>query len=397
MSYKEDFPIFNQRPNLVYLDSAATSQKPRIVIDTEKSYYERLNSNVHRSAHFLSEESTQAYEEARQTLANFLHAQKQEIVFTKSTTESINLVARSYGETYLARGDVVLLSKMEHHSNIVPWLQLKEKIGITIHYLDIDENGQFILNPSQITDKTKFVSLTGMSNILGSIPDLRPIIAAAHKKGAKVLIDACQLAVHRPIDVQALDTDFLTFSSHKLYGPTGVGVLYGKEACLKSMPPFLGGGEMIHEVFEDHFSPGEIPHKFEAGTPNIAGVITFKAAIDYINQIGFEQIEKTENKLTDYALEQLNTLPYLTLIGPKTAKNRGSVISFTMKDVHPHDIAEGLSQKHICLRAGHHCCQILMDSWKLPATARLSLALYNSKEDIDKTLQALKEVYHYFH
>ena len=396
MNYKQDFPIFQQRPELIYLDNAATSQKPQVVLDAETKYYEDLNSNIHRSAHFLAEEATLAYEATRQTVADFTGAGKHEIIFTKNATEAVNLVARSYGETFLKKGDEVLLSKMEHHSNIVPWLQMKEKIGIEVKYLDVDENGQFIFDGSQITGKTKFVSLTGMSNVLGSTPNLKPVIAAAHAKGAKVLIDACQLAVHAPLDVRELDADFLAFSAHKLYGPTGVGVLYGKEELLKSMPPFLGGGEMIQEVFEDHFTPTGIPHKFEAGTPNIAGVIAFKTALGYISQIGFDQIQQIENELTAYALEKLSAPPSLTLIGPKTAENRGPVISFTMEGVHPHDIAEGLSQKNICIRAGHHCGQVLMDAWGLPATARISLAFYNTKEDIDKAVAALKEVRQYF-
>ena len=396
MNYRRDFPIFQHRPDLVYLDSAATSQKPQHVLDAETMYYTDLNSNVHRGAHFLGEGATSAYEGARNAVADFIHAKKHEIIFTRGATESINLVARSYGEAFLREGDEVLLSKMEHHSNIVPWLQLKEKIGIQVKYLDIDEDGQLIFDGSQITEKTKFVSLTGMSNVLGSIPDLKPIIAAAHEKEAKVLIDACQLAVHAPLDVQELEADFLAFSAHKMYGPTGVGVLYGKEELLKSMPPFLGGGEMIQEVFQNHFTPAGIPQRFEAGTPNIAGVVTFKAALDYIKQIGFEQIQKTESQLTEYALEKLSALLYLKLIGPITHKNRGPVISFTMEGIHPHDIAEGLSQKNICIRSGQHCGQILMDTWGLPATARISLALYNTKDDIEKAIRALEEVHQYF-
>ncbi|MBU0706197.1 cysteine desulfurase [Patescibacteria group bacterium] len=398
MDFKKDFPIFQHRPQLIYLDNAATSQKPLVVLDAEKDYYERLNSNIHRSAHFLAEEATIAYEETRQTVADFIGTEKKhEIVFTRNATEGINLVARSYGDACLQESDEVLLSKMEHHSNIVPWLQLKERKGVNVRYLDIDENGQFVFDSSQITSKTKFVSLTGMSNILGSIPDLKPIIAAAHAKGAKILIDACQLAVHSPINVQELDADFLVFSAHKMYGPTGVGVLYGKEELLKKMPPFLGGGEMIQEVFEDRFTPNDIPQKFEAGTPNISGVVTFKAAIDYIGKIGFDKIRSIEQELTEYTLNKLSALPYLKLIGPKTTDNRSSVISFAMEGIHPHDIAEGLSQKNICIRAGHHCGQILMDTWGLPATARISLAFYNTKDDIEQAVHALEEVYKYFH
>ncbi len=398
MDFKKEFPIFQQHPDLVYLDNAATSQKPAAVIEAERDYYQKLNSNIHRSAHFLAEEATIAYEEARQSVADFIGAgKKHEIVFTRNATEGINLVARSYGDTFLNEGDEVLISKMEHHSNTVPWLQLAERKGVVVKYLDIDDEGYLVFDESQITDKTKLVSLTGMSNITGVIPNLQPIIKAAHEKGAVVMVDACQLAVHSPIDVQKLDADFLVFSGHKLYGPTGIGVLYGKEVLLKKMPPFLGGGEMIQEVFEDHFTPADIPNKFEAGTPNIAGTVTMKAVVDFIERIGFDQIRKVEQELTEHALKRLSTFPFLKLIGPKESKNRGSIISFTMDDVHPHDIAEGLSQKGICVRAGHHCGQILMDHWNIAATARISMAFYNTKEDIDKTVEALEEVYKYFH
>jgi len=398
MDLKKDFPIFKHRPELIYLDNAATSQKPQIVLDAQLRYYEDINSNIHRSAHYLAEEATITYEKARQTVADFISANKKcEIIFTKNATESINLVARSYADAFLEKGDEVLISIMEHHSNTVPWLQLKERKGIKINYLDVDEEGRLIFDESKITNKTKLVSITGMSNVLGSITDIKLITKTAHNNGAKVLIDACQLAVHYPIDVQELDVDFLSFSAHKLYGPTGVGVLYAKEDLLKIMPPFLGGGEMIHEVFQNHFTPADIPAKFEAGTPNIAGVITFATTIHYIQNIGFDQIRKIEEPLTEYAIEKLKALPYITLIGPKESKNRGPVISFTMEEVHPHDIAEGLSSKHVCIRSGHHCCQILMDKWNLPATARMSFAIYNTKEDIDKAIEALEETYKYFH
>jgi len=397
MNFRKDFPIFNHRPELIYLDNAATSQKPQNVLDKELTYYESINSNIHRSTHYLAEEATIAYEKARGTVANFINAEnKHEIVFTRNATESINLVAYSYGNTFLNEGDEILISELEHHSNTVPWLQLKERKGIKINYLEINENGQLIFDKSKITNRTKLVSLSAMSNALGSIIDIEPIIKEAHAKGAKVLIDTCQLAAHYPIDVQELDLDFLVLSAHKMYGPTGVGVLYAKEEILKKMPPFLGGGEMIQEVFKDHFIPGDIPTKFEAGTPNVAGVITFASAIHYIHKISFDKIRKIEDELTSYTIKKLNSLPFITIIGPKTIKNRGPVISFIIEGVHPHDIAEGLSSKNICIRAGHHCCQILMDKLKLPATARISLAIYNTKEDIDKTIEALEEIYQYF-
>lgn len=394
---KSNFPIFGQHPDLIYLDNAATSQKPRVVLEAEREYYEKMNANIHRSAHFLAVEATEAYEESRKAVAQFIHAKySHEIIFTRNATEGINLVARSYGDQFLEAGDEILLTKLEHHSNMVPWLQLKERKGVLIRYFDIDEEGQLIFDGSQITDKTKFISITGMSNSLGVIPNLKPIITAAHEKGAKVLVDACQLAVHSPLDVQELDADFLVFSAHKLYGPTGVGVLYGKTELLEKMPPFLGGGEMIQQVFEDHFMPNSLPNKFEAGTQNIAGVVAFKAALDYVQSIEWGKIQKIERELTEFALSELKKLNFIKLIGPQTMQNRGSIISFTMEGVHPHDIAEGLSKTKICIRAGHHCCQVLMDHWGLPATARTSFAFYNELSDIDRLVGGLKEVYEYF-
>ncbi|MDH5596891.1 MAG: SufS family cysteine desulfurase [Candidatus Peregrinibacteria bacterium] len=395
-SFRSEFPIFRERPRLIYLDSAATSQKPQVVLDAERNYYETFNSNIHRSAHFLAEEATIAYEETRLAAADFIGAHsKHEIVFTRNATESINLVARSFGDAFLDAGDEVLLTLMEHHSNIVPWLQLKERKGIQVNYIDVDPEGRLIFDESKITPRTKLVSISGMSNILGTIPNLKPIIEAAHKVGAKVLVDACQLAVHAPINVQELEADFVVMSAHKMYGPTGVGILYGKKELLDQMPPFMGGGEMIQEVFKDHFTAAEAPHKFEAGTPNIAGIVTMKAALNFLSERR-DSFYSHEDELTNYALEKLKTLPYLRLIGPKDMEARGPIISFTMEGVHPHDIAEGLSQKQICIRAGHHCGQILMDRMNLPATARISLAPYNTKEDIDSAIHALEEVYLYF-
>lgn len=395
--HKKDFPIFGHHPTLVYLDNAATSQKPQVVLDAERQYYEQMNANIHRSAHFLAVQATEAYEATRKTIAEFINAKHtHEIIFTRNATEGINLVARSYGDTFLKAGDEVLLTKLEHHSNLVPWLQLKERKGVTIRYLDIDAEGQLIFDETSITDKTKFVSVTGMSNSLGVIPQLKPIIQAAHAKGAKVLVDACQLAVHSPLDVQELDADFLVLSAHKLYGPTGVGILYGKTELLDQMPPFLGGGEMIQQVFEDHFTVNDLPNKFEAGTQNIAGVVAFKATLDYVKSIGFEKIQKIESELTEYGLTELKKLPFIKIIGPQTMENRGSVISFTMEGIHPHDIAEGLSKNQVCIRAGHHCCQPLMHHWSIPATARMSFALYNEKSDVYKAIEGLKEVYNYF-
>ena len=396
MDYKKDFPIFTERPELIYLDNAATSQKPKQVLEAISEFYSRNNANIHRGPHFLAEEATLAYESARKTVADFIKAKyAHEIVFTRNATEAVNLIAHSFGES-LKKGDEVLLSKAEHHANIVPWLQLKERKGINLRYLELDENGCVIIDPTAITPDTKLVALSGMSNVTGDIPDLSSLIAAAHSAGAKVLVDACQLILHRPIDVQSLDADFLVFSGHKLYGPTGIGVLYAKESLLKSMPPFLGGGDMINEVFEDHFTPADLPAKFEAGTPNIAGAVGLEAAIQYLNALNLNTIHQTEKELTDYLLTELGKLSFIRIIGPDSTKNRGPVVSFVMDGVHPHDIGEGLSQKNICIRAGHHCCQILMDTLGIPATARISPAFYNTKEEINKTIAVLKEIYDYF-
>ena len=397
MDYKKDFPLLRNRPDLIYLDNAATSQKPQVVLDAERRHYEEHNSNIHRGPNFLAEEATVAYESARKSVAKFIGAAKpHEVIFTRNATESINLVARSFGET-LQAGDEIVLTKLEHHSNIVPWLQLKERRDVTVRFLEVTSEGEIIMDESAFNKKTKLLAITGMSNALGVIPDLTSFIRSAHAVGAKVLVDASQLMVHSIIDVQKLDCDFMVFTGHKLYGPTGIGVLYGKEALLDSMPPFLGGGDMIEEVFTDHFTPAGLPNKFEAGTPNIAGAVGLKAAIEYVEKLGRDVIHKTESDLTEYLLKKLSALPYLTLIGPKTNKNRGPIVSFAMKGVHPHDVAEGLSQKMICIRGGHHCCQPLMDQFGIPGTARISLAFYNTHQEIDKCVEALEEIYKYFH
>ncbi|MBN1258220.1 SufS family cysteine desulfurase [Candidatus Peregrinibacteria bacterium] len=397
MNYRQDFPIFKNRPDLIYLDSAATSQKPQAVLDAVYGFYKSMNSNVHRGTYPLSEEATEAYEDARKTVSSFINAaHPHEVIFTRNATESVNLVARAYGDAFLNKGDEVLLTKMEHHSSIVPWLQLKDRKGIVLKYLDVSKEGRLIFDPKLITAKTKFVSVTAMSNVLGTIPDLKPIITAAHAVGAKVLVDACQSAVHIKTDVQALDADFLVFSGHKLYAPTGIGVLYAKTDILNQMPPFLGGGDMIHEVFLDHFTPGELPNKFEAGTPHIAGAIGLKAAIDYVNKIGFPVIQKIENELTEYLLGKFKALPYVRIIGPADMMGRGPVISFVIEGIHAHDMAEGFATKGICIRAGQHCAQPLMDYFEIPATARISLAIYNTKDEIDAAIRTLEEIYKYF-
>jgi cysteine desulfurase/selenocysteine lyase len=396
MNYKQDFPIFRNRPDLTYFDNAATSQKPKCVIDAVQNFYEQSNSNIHRGPNFLSEEATILYEDARRTVADFIGARHtEEVIFTRNATESINLIARSFGES-LKSGDVILLSRLEHHANIVPWLQLKERKGVTLRYFDITDDGFIKFDRNLIDENVKLVSVSGMSNVLGTVTDLPPIIKAAHGVGAKVLIDAAQLAVHQRINVHELDADFMVLTGHKLYGPMGIGVLYGKKELLNVMPPFLGGGDMIKEVTTESFTPDDIPNRFEAGTPDVAGAVGLKAAIDYITDIGFTKISKAEHELTDYLLDKLNSLPFIKIIGPTVNKKRGPIVSFTMKNAHPHDIAEGLSQKGICIRAGHHCAQPLMDYLKIPGTARISLAFYNTFEEVDKCCEVLEEVYKYF-
>jgi len=397
MNLRDDFPIFKHRPELIYFDNAATAQRPQSVLDAEQKFYTTYNSNIHRGPNFLAEEATIQYEDARRKVADFVGArQKHEIIFTKNATEAINLVARTFGETLKAQ-DVILLSKMEHHSNIVPWLQLAERKDLEIKWMGISTDWRVRLDPALFDERVKLVAVTGMSNVLGTITDLKPIIKAAHAVGAKVLVDASQLAVHEPISVRDLDVDFLVITGHKLYGPTGIGALYGKEELLNPLPPFMGGGDMINAVFMDHFIPAGLPQKFEAGTPNIAGAIGFGSAIDYMTKLGFKKIQKLENELTNYLLTNLTKLDYIKIVGPETLDHRGSVVSFIMKGVHPHDVADGLSSKGICIRAGFHCAQPLMDHLKLSGTARMSLSFYNTKEEVDKAVGVLEEIYKYFH
>ncbi len=396
MNHRDDFPIFKNRPELIYFDNGATAQRPQSVLDAEQKFYTTYNSNIHRGPNFLAEEATIAYEDARRKVADFLGAHhKHEIIFTRNATEAINLVARTFGETLQAQ-DVILLSKLEHHSNIVPWLQLAERKDLEIKYMGLSTDWRVRFDPALFDERVKLVAITGMSNVLGTITDLKPIIKAAHAVGAKVLVDAAQLAVHEPINVHDLDADFLVVTGHKIYGPTGIGVLYGKEGLLNSMPPFLGGGDMISAVFADRFIPAALPSKYEAGTPNIAGAIGLGAAIDYMTKLGFKNIQKSEHELGTYLLKQLQSLSFVKIVGPETMDHRGSVVSFTVDGVHPHDVADGLSSKGICIRAGFHCAQPLMDHLKLSGTARMSLNFYNTKEEIDKGISTLEEIYKYF-
>lgn len=396
MTHRDDFPIFKNRPELIYFDNGATAQRPQSVLDAEQKFYTTYNSNIHRGPNFLAEEATIQYEDARRKVADFVGArQKHEIIFTKNATEAINLVARTFGETLKAQ-DVILLSKLEHHSNIVPWLQLAERKDLEIKWMGLSTDWRVRLDPALFDKRVKLVAVTGMSNVLGTITDLKPIIKAAHAVGAKVLVDASQLAVHEQISVRDLDVDFLVITGHKLYGPTGIGALYGKEELLNPLPPFLGGGDMISAVFMDHFIPAGLPQKFEAGTPNIAGAIGLGAAVDIMTKLGFKKIQKLENDLTSHLLNRLTKLNYIKIVGPETMEHRGSVVSFTLKGVHPHDVADGLSSKGICIRAGFHCAQPLMDHLKISGTARMSLSFYNTKEEIDRAIGVLEEIFLYF-
>jgi len=383
-----------QQP-LIYCDSAATAQKPQCVLDAMDQFYTRANANIHRGMHPLAERATELYEEARGTVRKFLRAKHEsEIIFTKSATEGMNLIAQSWGRQNLAEGDTVVLSILEHHSNIVPWLQLKEEKGINIEWIGLMEDGS--LDLAQYHDlleqhTVKLVSITGLSNVTGVRIPLADIIKDAHASGAKVAIDAAQLIVHHPVDVQDLDCDFLVFSGHKLYGPTGIGVLFGKKDYLESMPPFLGGGGMIQEVHCDYFSSKELPAKFEAGTPPIAEAIGLAAAIQWLAQFSWKEIEAYESSLISSALPALQSVKGLTTLGPQHAEKISGCISFTVEGVHPHDLTDILGQQNICLRAGHHCAQPLHEHYNVSASTRLSFALYNMLEEIAVLIEAIEK------
>ncbi len=390
-SIRRQFPILDQTIDghpLIYLDSAATAQKPRAVLEAMQQFYEHDNGNAHRGMHVLAERATIAYEHARQTVKKFLNAKHaHEILFTKNATEAINLVARSWGST-LQSGDVIVLSIVEHHSNIVPWLQLKEQKGIELRWIDIDNEGQLKLE--QLDEflsegNVKLVSITGLSNVLGVCPPLEKIIAKAHAAKAKVLIDAAQLVAHHSIDVQKLDVDFLAFSGHKLYGPTGIGVLYAKEELLDAMPPFLGGGTMINEVMTEYFTPADLPAKFEAGTQPMAEAVGLSAAIDWLTQYKWKDIEAHEKTLIETAHKELSAIQGLTILGPKNPHDRSGCISFTIDGIHPHDLTEILGKQGICLRAGHHCTQPLHRKLDITASSRLSIAIHSTSEEIQTT------------
>ena len=392
---REDFPILLEKVNgksLVYFDNAATTQKPKQVVEALVEYYESSNANIHRGIHSLAEKATAAYEATRKTVQQFLHAaHEEEIIFTRGVTEGINLVAHSFGKAFIQQGDEIIISTMEHHSNIVPWQMLCEEKGAILKVIPITDAGEIIFDAylKLLSPKTKLVAVVHASNALGTINPVKEIIAQAHKVGAKVLIDGAQSASHLEIDVQAMDCDFFVMSAHKLYGPTGVGILYGKKALLEAMPPYHGGGEMIKEVTFEKTTYNELPYKFEAGTPNIADVIAFKAAIDYINALGKNNIAAYEHELLQYASEQLLGIEGLTIIG--TAQQKVSVASFIIEGIHHQDLAIILDQQGVAIRTGHHCTQPLMNRFGILGTSRASFAFYNTKEEIDAMMLALRK------
>lgn len=389
---RNEFPTLNQDVNgkkLVYFDNGATAQKPLSVIQAVENYYKNDNANIHRGVHFLSQKATDAYEQARVKLQGFINAKhSHEIIFTKGTTDAINTLAFSFGET-LQAGDEVLISYMEHHSNIVPWQMVCDRKGAVLKVIPMNERGELLMDvfDELLTDKTKLVAITHISNALGTIIPVEEIIEKAHVKGAKVMLDGAQSVQHLKVDVQDLDCDFFVFSGHKMFGPTGTGVLYGKEALLNVLPPYQGGGDMIEKVTFEKTTYNELPYKFEAGTPNIAGVIGLGAAVDYWNTLDQEAIKFHEQELLEYAQEQLIKIEGLKIIG--TAENKASVVSFIIDGVHPFDIGTLMDKQGIAVRTGHHCAQPIMDFYKVPGTIRASFAFYNTKEEIDLFIKAL--------
>jgi cysteine desulfurase/selenocysteine lyase len=393
---RKDFPILREQvygKPLTYLDNAATTQKPQVVIDTLTQYYSRENANIHRGIFCLSEQATKRYKSARHKVQEFIGAASdKEIIFVRGATEAINLVAHCYGRTFLKAGDEVLITHMEHHSNIVPWQMLGEETGVKLKVAPINDQGELILEDFKklLTDKVKFVSVTHISNALGTINPVKEIVRLAHAQGIPVLLDGAQAVAHTPVNVQDLDCDFYVFSGHKLLGPTGIGVLYGKREFLEKMPPYQGGGDMIRSVTFEKTVFNDLPYKFEAGTPHIAGVIGLGVAIDYIGSIGLERIEAYEQELLQYGTEKLLQVPGLRLIG--TAKHKSAILSFVLGEAHAHDIGTILDRQGIAIRAGHHCAMPVMQRFNVPATTRASLAFYNTKEEIDRLVTALHEV-----
>jgi cysteine desulfurase/selenocysteine lyase len=399
---RDDFPVLRQKVHgkpLIYFDNAATSQKPRIVIEALRDYYERYNANVHRGIHALAERATREYERAREKVARFINAPSTDsVIFTRGTTEGINLVAYSWALTNLKKGDEILTTFMEHHSNTVPWYQVCERTGAVIKRVELNPDGTLHLDDLDklITDRTKLVAVTQQSNVLGTINPVRQIADAAHQKGAVVLVDGAQSVPHMPVDVQAMACDFFAFSGHKMCGPTGSGVLYGKRALLEAMPPFMGGGEMIREVWFDHVKYNDLPYKFEAGTPNIAESIGLGVAVDYLTGIGLDKIRQHEKGIAQYALDRLGEFPEITVYGPKGVEKRGGLVAFTLGDVHAHDIATFADQDGVAIRAGHHCAMPLHKKLGLAATARASFYLYNTRDEVDVFIEMLHKAKKFF-
>jgi cysteine desulfurase/selenocysteine lyase len=395
---RQDFPILQRRikggHKLIYLDNAATTQKPRTVIDSISNYYMNYNSNIHRAVHQLAEEATFAYEDVRLKVAKLINARSaDEIIFTRNATESINLVAKCWARQHLSKGNKVLITEIEHHSNIVPWQLVTGEVGASLDYLLVGDEGRIELEDfkQKVHDpELKLVSVSQMSNVLGTILPVKEMTRLAHKANVPMMIDAAQSVPHMRVDVQDLDCDFMAFSAHKMLGPTGVGILYAKREILEEMPPFIGGGDMIKEVHKHNTSFNGLPYKFEAGTPNIADVIGFGAAIDYLNGLGFEGIREHEIQITEYALERMNEIRGIKIYGPHIMNRRGAVISFNLGDIHPHDLATILNDFGIAMRSGHHCAQVLMERLDVSATSRVSFYVYNSKDEVNILIDALQ-------
>ncbi len=398
MNIRDDFPIFKNK-DIAYLDSGATTQKPQYVIDAIDNFYKKSNANPHRGAYSLSIEATEEYENARKKVQKFINAKfSEEIIFSKNASESLNLIAYSYGLDNLKEGDDVVLSIMEHHSNLVPWQYVTNKTKSNLKYLYINKNYEIPEEEikEKITEKTKIVGITHISNVLGTINNVKEIIKYAHKKGAIVVVDASQSVPHMKVDVQDLDADFLVFSGHKMLAPLGVGVLYGKKEILNKMRPFIMGGDMIEYVYEQKTTFAPLPNKFEAGTQNVEGVVGLGAAIDYIENIGYDKINKIEEELVEYAREELSKLDFLEIYMTPNKENHSAVISFNIKGVHPHDVASILDTEGVCVRSGNHCAQPLLRYMGLDSTCRASMYIYNTKEDIDRLVRALKKAYDMF-
>lgn len=394
---RKDFPILNRKIKgkpLIYFDNAATTQKPLSVIDAIRDYYMNYNSNIHRAVHQMAEEATHAYEATREKVARFINSSADEIIFTRNATEAINLVSHAWGYDNIHKDDKIIITEQEHHSNIVPWQILCNRTGASLNYIEVDRCGYLDMDCYEKILRTKntgLVSVSEMSNVLGTIVPIRKIIKIAHGQGIPVLVDAAQSVPHMQVDVQATDCDFMVFSAHKMLGPTGVGILYAKKKILESIHPFISGGDMIKEVHKFETTYNDIPYKFEAGTPNIADVIGFGPAVDYLSRLGMDKVRDHEIELTKYAMEAMKYIKGMTIYGPADTKNKGGVISFNLGDIHPHDLATILNDHGIAIRSGHHCAQVLMEKFDLSATSRASFYIYNTREEVDKFINALNE------